>query len=444
MFTAAAYGRGERLPFTASGPNRRVGIVAWVRAFVIGGTGAIGTATARRLLQAGWQVQLLARGRRPIAEDLARSVQLTVADRSDTRALRSAFGAGADLLVDCLCFTAADARVLLGLARDATSTVMISSKAVYVDAHGRHVNSPDPPRFTGPISETQPTVPAGSRDHHTPEGYGQNKVAAERVLLDSGLSITVLRASKIHGRGASPARSWVFVKRILDRRPVVLLAGQGRGLDHPSAAANIARLIETVAARPGSRILNAADPDTPDGLQIAQAIAQHVGYAWTVVPLADDAPCRLGWHPWDRRPPITLETSAAAALGYTPAGDFAATIGEEVDWLIDAAGRTQPATLPRGLDDHRFEDAFDYQPKTTTSQATRRSAAPDDSTPGRAAQSTVWTAPAQPRRAPAAGQGYRTRSRGSRQALTPTAVRSACSQLVGGQAQARARRGSES
>lgn len=43
--------------------------------------------------------------------------------------------------------------------------------------------------------------------------------------------------------------------------------------DHPSAALNIAALIETVANRPGRRILNAADPDCPDGRTIASIIA---------------------------------------------------------------------------------------------------------------------------------------------------------------------------
>jgi hypothetical protein len=38
---------------------------------------------------------------------------------------------------------------------------MISSKAVYVDADGRHSNSGPAPRFDGPIRGTQPTVVPG-------------------------------------------------------------------------------------------------------------------------------------------------------------------------------------------------------------------------------------------------------------------------------------------
>ena len=198
-------------------------------------------------------------GRNPArlpAELAAAGARFVAADRADDRQLRAALGEGADLLVDCICFTAADATRLLPLARDAGSTVLISSKAVYVDAAGNHSNSDTAPRFDGPIRETQPTMAPGDGDYDSREGYGANKVAAEQVLLDSGLPVTVLRPSKIHGAGAARPREWVFVKRVLDRRPAVFLARRGSGVDHTTAAANIAALIETVAARPG-----AADPE---------------------------------------------------------------------------------------------------------------------------------------------------------------------------------------
>ncbi len=330
------------------------------RAFVIGGTGLVGGAIGRWLLAAGWDVDVLARGARTVPDDLTGRVGFTAADRSDARAVRAAFGGGADLLVDCACFTAADAAGLLPLAAHANSTVMISSKAVYADALGRHANSPEPPHFAGPVTESQPTVLAGNMDYRSREGYGANKVAAERVLLDSGLPVSVLRPSKVHGRGAVPARSWVFVKRVLDRRSVVLLAGRGRGIDHPSAAVNVASLVETIAEQPAARILNAADPDAPSGIEIAGIVARHLAHTWKVVLLDDDVPSPLGWHPWDRRPPVVLDTSAAVGLGYRPVGDFASTIADELDWLTDVSDTATSARLPEELDDGRFDRAFDY------------------------------------------------------------------------------------
>jgi nucleoside-diphosphate-sugar epimerase len=331
-------------------------------ALLIGGTGLVGRAVARRLLADGWTVRLTGRDRANVPADLtAAGAEFTPADRDDASALAAAAaGDGADLLLDCLCFTAAQAELLLPLVRAAGSTVMISSKAVYVDAEGRHSNSDQPPRFDGPVTERQPTMAPGTMDHRSREGYGANKVAAEQVLLDSGAPVTVLRPSKIHGEGARPPREWYFVKRALDRRPAVLLAGRGAGTDHPSAAANIAALVQLAAQRPGRRVLNAADPDAPDGLAISRAVATLLEHRWREVLLDGDAPPELGRHPWHRLPPFVLDMAAAHALGHRPVGDYVATVAEEVRWLVERARLDGGAQLPAGLDGGFFTDRFDY------------------------------------------------------------------------------------
>jgi nucleoside-diphosphate-sugar epimerase len=326
---------------------------------IVGGTGPIGRATARRLRAAGWLVDVTGRDPSRLPADLAATgVRFLSADRADGEQLATAFGAGVDLLVDCICYTAADAERLLPLVGDAGSTVMISSKAVYVDAAGNHPNSEVAPCFDGPIHETQPTVVPAAGDHTTREGYGANKVAAEQVLLDSGRPVTVLRPSKVHGAGAPRPREWFFVRRVLDRRPAVVLARGGAGVDHTTAAANIAALIETAASVPGRRILNSADPDAPSALEIARVIAGRLGHVWEEV-LLPDVDGTLGAHPWDAPHPIVLDTSAAAELGYTPAGDYATSVADEVDWLV-AGARGERSDDPLRLDEEFFAPLFDY------------------------------------------------------------------------------------
>jgi nucleoside-diphosphate-sugar epimerase len=330
------------------------------RALILGGTGLIGRACARRLLAAGWSVDLTGRhpGHLP-ADVAANGARFVVADRADPVALAAAIGGGADLLVDCICYTARDATALVPLLTQATSTVLMSSKAVYVDADGNHPNSAVGPRFGGPVREDQPTMAPSDIDYNSREGYGANKVAAELVLLDTGAPVTVIRPSKVHGQGALRPREWVFVKRALDRRPTVLFAHHGSGADHPSAAVNIAALVERVASKPGQRILNSADPDTPTVSEIARTVAERLDHDWTEVALDDDVP--LGWHPWDCRPPIALDLTAAAELGYQPVGDYARTVTDELDWLIATAhGEPGDARLPDGLDAEFFDGRFNY------------------------------------------------------------------------------------
>jgi nucleoside-diphosphate-sugar epimerase len=333
------------------------------RALLIGGTGLIGRATARRLAAAGWQVDVTGRDSSRMPSDLsAVGVGFVVADRDDEGSLITALQPNTDLLVDNIGYTAAQARLLMPLLPQVGSAVFMSSKAVYIDDAGRHSNSPGGPQFSGPVDESQPTmVPREDIPYDDAVGYGANKVAAEQVLLDSGHPVTVLRPSKVHGEAAKPPREWLFAKRVLDRRPWVLLAHRGAGVDHPSAAANIAALVETAAAHPGRRILNAADPDAPTALEISRAAARHLGHDWREVLFDDAGAPGLGATPWDRTSPVVLDMTAAAALGYQPVGDYATTVTSELDWLTTIAEHTANGwEIPAEFDDGFFDGRFDY------------------------------------------------------------------------------------
>jgi nucleoside-diphosphate-sugar epimerase len=192
------------------------------RALILAGTGAIGWAIVRRLAAAGWDVVVTGRSPELVPVGLAGlGARFVRADRRDRRTLGAVVGSGADLLVDCACFTRADASALVEVLGDVSSPVMISSKAVYADDQGRHSNSDDSPRFEHPVREDQRTLPPSDGDYDSARAYGGNKVAAERVLLDSGDPVTVLRPSKVHGAWSRRPREWVFVKRARpkERRP---------------------------------------------------------------------------------------------------------------------------------------------------------------------------------------------------------------------------------
>lgn len=331
------------------------------RALILGGTGVLGLAAARRFLAQGWAVEVTGRNSSKMPAFLtAAGARFITSDRHDLADLARAIGPGAELVIDAACYTAAHAATLLPLLADVDSTVMLSSKAVYVDEVGNHINSATAPHFPSPITESNPTMAPGHGPYQSPEGYGSNKVAAEHVFLESGLPVTVIRASKAHGAGAANPREWVFVKRALEGRTAVFLAHAGRGADHTTAAASTAALMETIAANPGTRILNSADPDAPTGLEIARAIATHLGHQWQEILLDDDAPPSLGDHPWNHIPPIILDTTASLALGYRPVGTYAQTVGAAIDWLTASEGNRPAAGDPRfvALTDYTLEDQY--------------------------------------------------------------------------------------
>jgi nucleoside-diphosphate-sugar epimerase len=321
----------------------------------------VGRAVARRLVDAGWDVTSsgLAEARFP-AELGEAGVRFVRSDRYAPADLAGLLDDGADVVVDCIGYTAEHARMLLPFGPGIGSLVFISSKAVYVDELGRHSNTDDPPDFRGPVTEEQPTMKPSDVDYNSREGYGANKVAAEHVLLDSGMLVSVLRPSRVHGVGSARPREWVFVRRVLDGRRHVLLARGGRGANHPTAAVNLAALAEFCAAHPGTRILNSADPGAPDGLAISRIIAAQLEHVWEEVLLDATAPEGLGDHPWNDVPPYLLDTSAARRLGFAPAGSYAETVQAEVSWLVSAARAGDPAGVLPGPADSFFQPFFDY------------------------------------------------------------------------------------
>jgi nucleoside-diphosphate-sugar epimerase len=303
-----------------------------VRAVLLGGTGAIGGATAMLLSESGWEVEVTGRDRSRMPKAMVEAgVHFHQLERGDTRGVGRLLGNGADLLVDLVAYAAEDVRALLPAMSSVHSLVLVSGRAVYVDDAGRHLNGDDPPQFRHPVSETAPTLPPApdGTDRFTREGYGPCKVAAELTALESGLPVTVIRPSKVHGRWARNARTKSIIDRMLSGNQSIELA-HADTIDHLTAAKNAAALIKTVATRPGRRILNAADPDTPTAEDIVDAIATELSWDGRIEHVPGGS--ERGRHPW--QVPMTLDPTAALDLGYEPVGNGIDLITEEIRWLL--------------------------------------------------------------------------------------------------------------
>lgn len=203
------------------------------------------------LSRAGWDVDVTGRDPSRMPSELSEiGVRFHQLERSDTRGVERLVGNGADLLVDLVAYTAADVRALLPAMASVESLVLVSSRAVYVDGSGRHINGDDPPQFAGPLREDGPTLPPAS-DHTDPftrEGYAACKVAAELAALDSGLPVTVIRPSKVHGRWARNARvvSGCDRGRHPWQTPMTLDSAAARELGYAPVGSGISLIAEEV------------------------------------------------------------------------------------------------------------------------------------------------------------------------------------------------------
>jgi len=272
-------------------------------------------------------------------------------DREEEGALTAAVGEGCDVLLDCCALQLRHGQQLSALADRIGSAVVVSSGGVYEDERGRSFatqGEPDGfPRYPVPVPETQRTVAPGDDD------YGSRKAALERDLLAEGerLPVTLLRCAAVHGPHSRTPRELYFVRRWLDGRRVRLLAYRGESRFHPVHVANIAELARLAARQPGSRVLNAADPQAPTVAQMAQAVDDVLGWECETVLLEGAPPAAepmLGRTPWSLPHPLVLDMSAAEReLGYRAVTGYEESLPRTLHQLADTVrGRDWREVLP--------------------------------------------------------------------------------------------------
>jgi nucleoside-diphosphate-sugar epimerase len=341
-------------------------------AMIIGGTGQIGAAAARRLAADGWSVLIAHRGQHSGDAGLADLDVTTIRlDREDTDSLL-ARARGHDLVLDTVAYEPRHADQLAQLAGDVGSVVVISTGSVYTGAQGGYldvVTGPDDfPDYPIPLRETDATV------HNREKTYSPLKAAMERRLMAAeGLPVSILRPGAVHGPFSPALREWFFIKRALDHRRRVVLSDDGSNRFSTSATVNIAELVSLCANQPGRRILNAVDEDNLSVAEIARTIFRVLEREVEVVAFPGPPVENLGSTPWSVAHPLLLSMAAATVeLGYRQPVSYADAVADAVDWTVrevELATRREagweavfPSMAERAVTDKWFdyaaEDAF--------------------------------------------------------------------------------------
>lgn len=298
------------------------------RALVLGGSGQIGRAVSRTLIDSGWSV---IRGQHGATTDAA----TVTFDREDTAALRDAVADGFDAVIDTVAFTAAHARQWLELQDKIGALVVISTGSVYADAEGRTLDEARQtgfPHFPVPIRESQPRTAPGDAT------YSTRKVAMEDALLEGmRIPLNILRPFAIHGPGCRSPREWWFIVRALAGVEEIPVAWDGESRFHTSATANIAELCRVALDHGGTHVLNAADPEALSVAEIGRAILDGVGSKARLAPFPGPPHGFRGATPWSVERPLVADMAAAASIGYRPVTDYRASIGATCQALIEAA-----------------------------------------------------------------------------------------------------------
>jgi uncharacterized protein YbjT (DUF2867 family) len=187
---------------------------------VTGGTGTLGRRVVGRLREAAREVRVLTRRTRP-AED---GVAFVTGDLATGVGLEQAVG-GVGTIVHCASDRKGDAEATRNLVR-AAATLPVAPHLVYVSIVGVD-------RLTF--------------------GYTRSKLDSERVVIESGLPWTILRATQFYDLILGGVRQ-------LARLPVVP-APAGFEVRPVDAGDVAARLVELALGEPAGRVLDLAGPE---------------------------------------------------------------------------------------------------------------------------------------------------------------------------------------
>jgi uncharacterized protein YbjT (DUF2867 family) len=194
---------------------------------VTGGTGTLGRLVVARLLDAGNEVRVLSRGRREVGEDL----EFVTGDLDTGEGIDAAVE-GAEIVVHCAGSSKGDEVKARNLVRAASRAD--ARHLVYISVVGAD------------------RIPVVSRVDRAMFGYFASKLAAERVVADSGLPWTTLRATQFHDLILMTARQ-------MARLPVIPVPAGFRF--QPVDAGEVAgRLVELALRTPASLVPDMAGP----------------------------------------------------------------------------------------------------------------------------------------------------------------------------------------
>jgi nucleoside-diphosphate-sugar epimerase len=316
-----------------------------MRVVVIGGTGHVGTYLVPRLVESGFEVITITRGRsRPYRQHAAwNTVRNLVMDR---QSLESAGRFGQeirdlkpDVVIDMICFTPAGVQQLVEALRGRVQH-FLHCGTIWVHGHSAQV----------PTTEEQPRKPFGQ--------YGIDKAQIETVLLDearrNGFPATILHPGHIVGVGWAPLNPAghfnLEVFERLARGDELMRPNLGMETVHHVHADDVAQAFIKAIARRSAAIGESFHVVSPAALTLrgyAEAMAAWFGKEpklrvlpweqWRATVPAQDADCT-----WDHiaHSPNCSIVKATRLIDYRPRYTSVQSVTESVAWLI-AEGRVR-------------------------------------------------------------------------------------------------------
>ncbi|MEX2118585.1 MAG: NAD-dependent epimerase/dehydratase family protein [Pirellulales bacterium] len=327
-----------------------------MRVLVIGGTGFIGPWVVRHLAGQGHTVALFHRGH--TAADLSSAVSHIHGDRQNLTTFTSEFaGFGPDVVLDMFPYVEQEAALLMQTFRGmARRVVAVSSMDVY-RAYGRFSRLEDGPPDLHPFTEEAPLRSAlypyrASAQLASDLAYNYEKILVEQTVMgDAMLPGTVLRLPQVYGPGDPQHRLFEFLKRMIDKRPIILLEeGRARWRWTRGYVENVAAAVARAVTddRAERRIYNVGDKEAFTETEWVERIGNVAGWIGSIRVISGAAlPAHLA-APYDWRHHLVADTSRIRKeLAYEDSIPIDEALRRTVAW--------EYAHLPAQVDHFRFD-----------------------------------------------------------------------------------------
>lgn len=204
---------------------------------------------------------------------------------------------------------------------------------------------------------TREEAPLVTRSEEDEKGY--RIVRTEKALFDLHPQATHFRYPYVYGPYQLVPREWCIVKRILDRRPFVIVPDAGLTLHSYGYAENLAHALLLAVDKPdiaAGKIYNGGDEEVLSLRQVVEHVSAALGYTWDIVdmPWSWALPAR----PMIMQPATTHRvvdiSKLRSELGYRDKVRPADALAHTAKWLRD----NPPAQ--GGMEEMVLQDPFDY------------------------------------------------------------------------------------
>lgn len=315
---------------------------------IIGGTGFLGTATAKRLKERGHDVLVVARGQSPVA--LPEGVRFEKADRTDGEALTALLKANAvTAVIDIFTISLRNTQAVIEAAgKVGARYVLVSSTDVYSN-YGGLLKKESPAIRPEPATEDLPlrTLRYPYRQNsRRPKGIEDDlfedydKIPIEEFALAAGApQTTVLRAPMIFGPDDKQHRfAWV-IKGVKQGEPFRLDRRGAQWLNSYAYIDDVAEALALAATLPeaAGRIYNVAQPFVRTQADWARTILTLMGCDNEIVLVDPEAQGILAdrAESSDLSYPLTLDSARIRAeLGYSETVPEEQALRRTIDWEL--------------------------------------------------------------------------------------------------------------